>query len=80
MINEHNAARILNDIFLAAKMKIDPNDLRYPHYASSWYSKKIGFVTYGNNNLTLFITHEYLQCIFPTADSKQHERYPQTGG
>jgi len=70
MINKHDAARIFDNVLLAAEMEIDSNDLRYPHYASSWYSKKM--VTYGNNNLTLFaiFTHEYLQCIFPTADSK----------
>lgn len=39
MIDEHDATRVFDDVLLAAKMEIYPDDLRYCYYASSGHSE-----------------------------------------
>lgn len=40
MIDKHDAARILDDVLLAAETEVHPDDLRYPHHASGRHSGK----------------------------------------
>lgn len=44
MINEHDAARVFDNVLLAAKTEIHPDDLRYCHHASGRYSERYHFI------------------------------------
>lgn len=54
MIDEHDRTRVFDDVLLAAKTEIHPDDLCYYHHTSSRYSKRFHFICIliGFENLT----------------------------